>query len=134
MSRTEITQEMVKACYEKAQYFSRFSNPTVEFKHLLAKSIHDETGMNVDSAVMYIDAFSYMRKGRRLGMSMGKESARYYFKHIQQDYGDDGLKNALQSVRLYLEDPVPGLRILVNEFEKKIKDKPKAILHKKNVN
>ncbi len=135
MPKGEITHKMVKLCYEKAQYISRLKNPTVEFKQWVAKSIHDETEMNSDSAMMYIHAFLCMREGKRLGMSMSKDSVRYYFEQIQKDYGDDGLKKALQSVRLYLEDSIPGLRVLVNEFEKKIKDseKLKVILHKKNV-
>lgn len=141
VQRNEITLEMVNVCYEKAKYirlhYNDFAN--VKRKQLAANAVHSKTGMNADSAMMYIQAFFLMLDGKSIGMAMSKNAILYYFEHIHLDFGDDGLMAALRAVRLYLDDSVqghPGLERLCNEFQKKVKDseKAKVILHKKNSN
>lgn len=114
-----ITCEMVAACYSAAQ--SIYPDSSCIAKK--AESIFVDTGMNKGSATDYIRNFFYMQQGKKLGRCMAEKDVRYYFEHIHSDYSSVTLKNALQSLQLYLDSDKqnhPGLKSLLDEFNQKV--------------
>ena len=59
--------------------------------------------MNRNSAVAYLNTFACMIEGRRYTWTSNAFATDYYLAHIHEDYGEDGLRNALVAVALHLE-------------------------------
>lgn len=113
--KTTITLEMCSLCYKTAKVI--FPNES-KIKES-ASQISKDTTMNVGSAEDYLKVFFKMMNGEKLQHDISERDTCYYFEHIQQDFGSEKLKNALNSLQLYLLDEKqkhPGLQKIINEF------------------
>ena len=111
----EITFFMTQMCYEKAKAIY----PHSEMINDVAKHISSEINMNVGSARDYITDFFLMRNGEPLKHAMSESAAKYYFECIYNDFGEDALTSALDSLQFYLnydKQNHPGLQDLINRF------------------
>lgn len=59
--------------------------------------------MNRNSAGDYLNIFACMIEGRRYTRTNNAFATDYYLTHIHEDYGEDGLRNALAALALHLE-------------------------------
>ena len=88
----------------------------------------DQSGMKQSSASYYIDGFVGMREGKKYMHTLNEEGTRYYFKRIYYDFGDEGLRRALEATRKHLEyyesrptgGSLPGIQKIINEFAQKL--------------
>ncbi|MBD5404739.1 MAG: hypothetical protein HDR55_07115 [Treponema sp.] len=116
-----ITTQMTEACYEAAK--SIYPDRTKISEAI--KNVCMSTDMNDRSARDYIKDFFSMREGVKLGRCMAEADARYYFEHIHDDYGEEGLATALDSLQAYLDHDHqnhPGLQELINQFRQIVKE------------
>ena len=74
--------------------------------------------MNRNSAADYFYAFACMLEGRRYTRTNNAFATDYYLTQMQEDYGEDGLRNALAALALHLDyyEALRGTRL------KKIRD------------
>lgn len=91
----KITNEMI----EKAYMLSKMVyNHEIEKKTALEKLVQ-EYGMNRNSANDYINNFFKMMGGYLYTRTNNEYATEYYLEHISQDFGNEKLMLALQSVR-----------------------------------
>ena len=98
VSYTKMTDEMIEICYKCGQMVFKGENAQE-----LADDVAEETGMNRNSAFMYIYVVSSLLSGEVFKRAISKKALEIYFKKIYQDYGSDGLKNAIKATRLHID-------------------------------
>ena len=59
--------------------------------------------MNVNSAADYINNFGYMLEGKKFTRTLNAFSMNYFLGRIAEDYGFDGLSNALEALEQHIE-------------------------------
>ena len=96
VSYTKTTDQMIDACYRKGVEAYEHSDTNI---WPLADSVSAATGMNRSSAFMYICAVKSMLTGTVFKRAINTRALRRYFQSIQQDYGAEGLRTAISSVR-----------------------------------
>ena len=94
----KTTDEMIDACYK---YGKRLVNG--ENAQILADQIAKETGMNRNSAVMYLYAVQGMLEGIVFKRAINAKAIQKYFDTIYSEYGKDGLRKALTATRLHIK-------------------------------
>jgi RecB family endonuclease NucS len=95
----EITLEMAKQAYIVAQ---KVYNNEIDRKSGI-KIIHDNYGMNENSAAMYINNFRCLMNGQEYGRIMKVDDTGYFLTQILNDYGENSFKKALCAVKQHIE-------------------------------
>jgi len=98
ISYTKMTDEMIEICYKCGKMVFQGENAQE-----LADDVADETGMNRNSAFMYIYVVSSLLSGEVFKRAISKKALEIYFKKIFQDYGSEGLKKAIKATRLHID-------------------------------
>ena len=98
VSYTKMTDEMIEICYKCGKMVFQGENA-----HELADDVAEETGMNRNSAFMYIYVVSSLLSGEVFKRAISKKALEIYFKKIFQDYGSEGLKKAIKATRLHID-------------------------------
>lgn len=94
----KMTDEMIEKCYLCGKKVSMGDNVSD-----LADDIVDATGMNRNSAIMYLYAVSGMLNGEIYKRAISSKALKYFFDRISNEYGSEGLKKAIQSTKLHIE-------------------------------
>lgn len=94
----KTTDEMIEMCYK---YGKRLANG--ENAQELAEQITDATGMNRNSAIMYLYAVQGMLDGVIYKRSINATAMKRYFDWIYNEYGSQGLRKAIHATRLHVE-------------------------------
>ncbi len=122
-SYTKTTDQMIDACYLRGK--EAYGSPGVNIWSL-ADTVAGETGMNRNSAFMYICAVKSMLEGVVFKRAVNTRALKRYFSAIHHDYGDAGLRRAVASVRKnisYRESfhlPSDSICAVCDEYEKKL--------------
>lgn len=98
VSYTKMTDEMIEICYKCGKMVFQGENAQE-----LADDVAEETGMNRNSAFMYIYVVSSLLSGEVFKRAISKKALEIYFKKIFQDYGSEGLKKAIKATRLHID-------------------------------
>lgn len=69
----------------------------------LADEISDETGMNRNLAIMYLQVISNMLDGVIYKRAINSKALKKYFDNIWNDYGIEALKTAIQATKLHIK-------------------------------
>ena len=85
-------------CYKCGKQLNNGANSSE-----LADMIAEETGMNRNSALMYIYAVSSLLSGTVFKRAISSKALRKYYDLIFNEYGSAGLKKAIQATRLHIE-------------------------------
>ena len=94
----KMTDEMIDICYKCGKKVAEGENAQA-----LADDIAETTGMNRNSAVMYLYAVQGMLNGTIYKRSISATAMKRYFDTIWNEYGSKGLKKAIQATRLHVE-------------------------------
>ena len=121
---TKMTDEMIDLCYQygKKAYETKNNAPFD-----LADCVAKETGMNRNSAVMYISAVKSMLEGNVYKRAINARATRKYFTLIQKEFGRAGLARALKATNQHItyrksfNHPVDSIEAICNEFEDKLR-------------
>lgn len=122
-SYTKTTDQMIDACYLRGK--EAYETPGVNIWSL-ADAVTNETGMNRNSAFMYIHAVKSMLEGVVFKRAVNTRALKRYFSAIHRDYGEDGLRRAVASVRKnisYRESfhlPSDSICAVCDEYERKL--------------
>ena len=96
-SYTKMTDEMIEICYKCGKKLNDGSNSAD-----MADMIVDKTGMNRNSAIMYLYAVSSLLSGTVFKRAISCKALRKYYDMIFNEYGSAGLKKAIQATRLHI--------------------------------
>lgn len=94
----KMTDAMIDLCYYGGKRVLAGENSVT-----IADQIVSESGMNRNSAIMYLYAIDAMLKGHEYKRAISMKAMRRYFDLILNDYGKAGLKRAIRSTRLHIE-------------------------------
>ena len=94
----KMTDEMIDICYKCGKRVANGENAQE-----LADDIADSTGMNRNSAVMYLYAVQGMLNGVIFKRSISATAMKKYFDTIWNEYGSKGLRKAIQATRLHVD-------------------------------
>jgi len=93
----KMTAEMIDICYQYGKKIGEGENV-----QMFANEIVRKTGMNRNSAIMYIYAVSSMLQGTIYKRAISAKAIEKYFDKIYQEYGDNGLQKAIQATKLHI--------------------------------
>lgn len=93
----KMTDEMITLCYKCGKKAAEGENVQE-----LADDIADATGMNRNSAIMYLYAVQGMLKGTIYKRAISSRAMRKYYDAILDEYGSTGLRKAIKSTRLHI--------------------------------
>lgn len=120
---TKTTEHMMDACYTYGKKAYRTPDANIgDYADLVAV----ETGMNRNSAFMYIYGVKNLLEGKVFKRAISIKALRKYFSAIYEEFGKTGLANAIQATRANVEYrqsynlPSESIIALCNEFQKKI--------------
>lgn len=94
----KMTDDMIRICYEYGKKVSEGKNAQE-----MADDVVEKTGMNRNSALMYLYAVSGMLDGTVYKRAISAKATKKYFDYILQDYGKKGLEKALDATRQHVE-------------------------------
>lgn len=94
----KMTDEMIDICYKCGKKVVNGENVQE-----LADDIAESTGMNRNSAVMYLYAVQGMLNGTIYKRSISATAIKRYFDTIWNEYGSKGLRKAIQATRLHVD-------------------------------
>lgn len=97
VSYKKMTDEMIDICYKSGKKLA--SGESVQE---LADDIAESTGMNRNSAVMYLYAVQGMLDGTIYKRAISAKAMRRYYDTIWNETGSVGLKKAIQATRLHI--------------------------------
>ena len=89
---------MVKICYQCGKQMRKGANAAE-----LADMVVEATGMNRNSAIMYIYAVNSLLSGTVFKRAISKKALKEYYDLIFNEYGSAGLRKALEATRLHIE-------------------------------
>ena len=118
-SYTKMTEHMMDVCYAYGQ--KAYRDPRANLAGFAAAAA-SETGMNRNSAFMYICAVKNLLEGRVFKRAISTKALRRYFSSIYRDFGAAGLSNAITAARAHIEYrqryhlPVDSIIALCDEF------------------
>lgn len=98
VSYRKMTDEMIDICYKCGKKLV-----AGESIQELADGIHEETGMNRNSAIMYLYAVQGMLDGTIYKRAINAKATKKYYDNIFNEYGSVGLKKALHATKLHIE-------------------------------
>lgn len=93
----KMTDEMIEICYKCGKKV--VGGESVQE---LADDIADTTGMNRNSAVMYLYAVQGMLEGKIYKRAISAKAMKKYYDTIFNEYGSAGLKKAIYATRLHI--------------------------------
>lgn len=97
--RQKMTADHIAACYACGRQL--YENPARGLVDA-AEALADQTGMNRNSAIMYIYAVKNMLQGEIYKRAISQTAAEAFFQYILRDFGEDGLQKAIQSTRQHI--------------------------------
>lgn len=115
------TDEMIELCYKYGKRLKKGENAQE-----LADEITEATGMNRNSAIMYLYAVQGMLDGVIYKRSINATAMKRYFDWIYNEYGSQGLKKAIQATRLHVDyrrgcgHMVDSIEEICNRYERKL--------------
>lgn len=115
---TKMTDEMIEICYRCGKKVHQGEN-----LQELADDIAAETGMNRNSAIMYLYAVSGMLSGTIYKRSISGKALKIYLNKIFNEFGSAGLKRAIKATRLHIDyrrdcgHTVDSIEKICDEFE-----------------
>ena len=117
----KMTDDMIEMCYRCGRKVSEGESAPE-----LADDIVDETGMNRNSALMYLYAVSGMLKGEIYKRTISAKALKFFFERISNDFGSKGLKNAIKATKLHRDYrrgcglPFESIKDICDSYERKI--------------
>lgn len=117
----KMTDEMIDICYKSAKKVVDGENVQE-----LADDIADSTGMNRNSAIMYLYAVQGMLEGTIYKRAISSKAMKKYYDTIFNEYGSAGLKKAIQATRLHIDyrrecgHTVDSIEEICNKYESRI--------------
>lgn len=121
VTHKKMTDEMIDICYKCGK--KAFSGESVQE---LAEDISDTTGMNKNSAIMYLYAVKGMLEGTIYKRAISAKAMKRYYNTIFNEYGSAGLKKAIQATRLHIAyrrecgHMVDSIEEVCNDYENKL--------------
>lgn len=114
----KMTDEMIDICYKCGKKLA-----AGESVQELADDISDSTGMNRNSAVMYLYAVQGMLEGTIYKRAISAKAMKRYYDTIWNEYGSAGLKKAIRATRLHIDyrrdcgHMVDSIEEICNQYE-----------------
>lgn len=93
----KMTDEMIDICYKCGKKLAAGDSVNE-----LADDIAESTGMNRNSAVMYLYAVQGMLDGTIYKRAISAKAMRKYYDNIWNESGSSGLKKAIHATRLHI--------------------------------
>ena len=122
-SYTRMTDEMIRACYVMGK--TAFHNRGVNL-WTLADQASTQTGVNRNSAFMYICAVKSLLEGTVYKRAVNVKALKTYFDNIFTEYGRDGLLRALNATCKHVEYrkqcgiPYDSIVKICDEYKRKL--------------
>lgn len=120
-SYKKMKDKMIEICYRCGKKVQKGENPQE-----LASEIADETGMNRNSAIMYLYAVNGMLEGTIYKRAISAKAMQKYFDIIFDEYGSAGLKKAIAATKLHINyrrecgHTVDSIEEICNRYERKL--------------
>ena len=120
-SYTKMTDEMIDMCYKCGKKLASGENAQE-----LADDIAESTGMNRNSAIMYLYAVQGMLDGTIYKRAISAKAMRRYYDTIWNESGSAGLKKAIKATRLHIDyrrecgHTVDSIEEICNQYERKL--------------
>jgi len=117
----KMTDEMIELCYKAGKKLLSGSNVQD-----LADELVDATGMNRNSAIMYLYAVHGMLTGTTYKRAINTKAMKYYMQTIFNEYGSQGLKKAITASRNHIQyrreygHQVDYLEDICSQFENRL--------------
>ena len=121
VSYTKMTDEMIDICYKCGKKLASGENAQE-----LADDIAESTGMNRNSAIMYLYAVQGMLDGTIYKRAISAKAMRRYYDTIWNESGSAGLKKAIKATRLHIDyrrecgHTVDSIEEICNQYERKL--------------
>lgn len=97
-SYKKMTEEMIEICYKFGKKVHSGAN-----MQEIADDVVYETGMNRNSAIMYLQVVCSMLDGVIYKRAINSKAIQKYFENIWNEYGSVGLQKAIKATRLHME-------------------------------
>lgn len=94
----KTTDEMLEMCYKAGKMIG----PEIKAADL-ADAIAEETGMNKNSAIMYLYAVNGLLEGKIFKRAISATALEKYLDTIFSEYGSEGLKKAIKATKLHID-------------------------------
>lgn len=94
----KMTDQMIRLCYQGGKRMREGVNAAE-----LADEIVKDTGMNRNSAIMYLYAVDALLAGTAFKRAISKKALKAYYDLILDEYGHDGLQRALEATRQHID-------------------------------
>lgn len=120
-SYKKTTDEMIDLCYKYGKKF--FAGENVQE---LSDEVANSTGMNKNSAIMYLYAVQCMLEGTIYKRAISSKAMKKYYENILNEYGSEGLKKAIKATRLHIDyrkncgQKVDLIEEICNSYENKL--------------
>jgi hypothetical protein len=117
----KMTDDMIDICYQYGKKVADGKNAQD-----LAGDIAKATGMNRNSAVMYLYAVQGMLNGDIYKRSISATAIKKYFDTIFSEFGREGLRKAIYATRLHVDyrrscgHMVDSIEEICNQYERKL--------------
>ncbi len=117
----KMTDEMIVLCYKSGKKISQGEAPAE-----LADDISEETGMNRNSALMYLYAVNGMLEGTTFKRAISAKALKMYFDLILSDYGVSGLRKAIKATKGHINyryecgHNVDSIEAICTDYENRI--------------
>lgn len=117
----KMTDEMIDICYKCGKKLV-----AGESVQELADDIADSTGMNRNSAVMYLYAVQGMLEGTIYKRAISAKAMRRYYDTIWNESGSEGLKKAIRATRLHIDyrrdcgHTVDSIEEICDQYERRL--------------
>lgn len=121
VSYTKMTDEMIDICYKCGKKLASGENAQD-----LADDIAESTGMNRNSAIMYLYAVQGMLDGTIYKRAISAKAMRRYYDTIWDESGSAGLKKAIKATRLHIDyrrecgHTVDSIEEICNHYENRL--------------
>lgn len=121
VSYTKMTDEMIDICYKCGKKLASGENAQE-----LADDIAESTGMNRNSAIMYLYAVQGMLDGTIYKRAISAKAMRRYYDAIWNESGSAGLKKAIKATRLHIDyrrecgHMVDSIEEICNHYENRL--------------
>lgn len=121
VSYTKMTDEMIDICYKCGKKLASGENAQE-----LADDIAESTGMNRNSAIMYLYAVQGMLDGTIYKRAISAKAMRRYYDTIWNESGSTALKKAIKATRLHIDyrrecgHTVDSIEEICNQYERKL--------------
>jgi len=124
ISYRKMTDEMIDICYRGGKKL--LAGESVQE---LADNIVASTGMNRNSAIMYLYAVLGMLEGTIYKRAISAKAMKRYYDIIWKENGSEGLKKAIRATRLHIEyrrecgHMVDSIEVICDQYEAQLLNK-----------